>query len=113
MEFTIIHNPRCSKSRQTMELLNSKGISPKVIEYLKDGIDGQFLKSTVTALGKRPKDIIRTKEEEFKALELDLENDQDVIDAIVAHPKILERPIVIKGKKAVVGRPPENVLDLL
>ena len=64
MEFTIIHNPRCSKSRQTMELLNSKGIRPKVIEYLKDGIDGQFLKSTVTALGKRPKDIIRTKVDE-------------------------------------------------
>ena len=113
MEYIIVHNPRCSKSRQAMELLQSKGITPKVVEYLKDGVDESFLHNTMKALGKRPKEVVRTKEEEFKKLDLDMEDDNAVVKAMVAHPKIIERPIVINGERAVVGRPPENVLELI
>ncbi|MBC74397.1 MAG: arsenate reductase (glutaredoxin) [Halobacteriovoraceae bacterium] len=113
MEYVIVHNPRCSKSRQTLELLQSKGVEPKILEYLKEGVNERFLHETMKALGKRPKEVVRTKEQEFKELNLDMEDDNAVIKAMVAHPKIIERPIVIKGESAVIGRPPENVLELI
>ena len=109
----IVHNPRCSKSRQTLELIHSKGIDPEIVDYLNGEISRPFLERTFSALGMRPKDVLRTKEEEFKSLSVDLEDDDAVIEAILKYPKLLERPIVIKGKKAVIGRPPENVLELL
>lgn len=111
-EYTIFHNPRCSKSTATFELLTANGIEPEVFEYLVEPMQKQQLISLFKALGKSPKDVLRTKEDEYKALSINFNNDTEVIDAIIAHPKILERPIVVKGDKAIIGRPPENVLEL-
>lgn len=111
-EYTIFHNPRCSKSRQTFELLTANGIEPNVYEYLTEPMNSEGLKCVFKALGKKPKDVLRTKEDEYKALTIDFDNDDQVIEAIIANPKILERPIVMKGDKAIIGRPPENVLAL-
>lgn len=113
MTFTIYHNNRCSKSRQTLELLQNHGIEPVIVDYLKEPLEATELSKLVKQLGMRPKDVLRTKEEEFKQLKLDLEDDKKVIDAIIKHPKILERPIVSNGKKAIIGRPPEQVLEII
>ena len=113
MQYTIYHNSRCSKSRQTLQLLQDNGIEPTVIEYLKTPLKKSELQDLCKQLGKRPKEVLRTKEDDFKNLNLDLENDDKVIEAIIKFPKILERPIVSTGKKAVLGRPPEQVLELI
>jgi arsenate reductase len=112
-ECQIIYNPQCSKCRQSLALLEEKGFKPQVIEYLNGELTRELLTSVITTLNVHPKELLRTKEEEFKSLRLDLENAEEVIDAILKHPKILERPIVIQGKKAVIGRPPEKILDIL
>lgn len=113
-QMTIYHNPRCSKSRQTLELLQSKGVEPKVFEYLKEPMNKSQLEDLFKALDKKAKDVLRTKEEEYKALSINFDDDSQVIEAIISHPKILERPIVITSDgKAAIGRPPENVLALL
>tara|TARA_R110000868_G_scaffold117600_13_gene312451 strand:- start:20683 stop:21024 length:342 start_codon:yes stop_codon:yes gene_type:complete len=111
--FKIIHNPRCSKSRQTLALLQEHSDKIEVILYLEGELDEETLKRAIKGLKLSPSQILRTKEEEFKALNLDTTNDEKVIKAILKHPKILERPIVIKGSKAVIGRPPENINLLL
>lgn len=108
----IYHNPRCSKSRQTLALLQNKGIEPQIIEYLKAPLTEAELVEVISALDKRPKEVLRTKEDVYKDLEVDWEDDRAVIRAIVENPKLLERPIVVKGEKAVIGRPPENVESL-
>lgn len=113
MSFIIVHNPRCSKSREALQLLEAKGIKPKVVDYLNGGLTRELLTIIISALNVRPKDILRTKEDEFEALALDVEDDAATFDAILAHPKLLERPIVLYGKAAVIGRPPENILKLL
>lgn len=112
-EIIIIHNPRCSKSRETLEIIESKGHKATIIDYLNGELSKEFLKDVLKKLNVRPKDILRTKEDEFKALNIDIYNSDEVLDAIIKHPKILERPIVINGDKAIIGRPPENVLNLL
>lgn len=113
-QMTIYHNPRCSKSRQTLDLLQSKGVEPKVFEYLKEPMNKSQLEDLFKALDKKAKDVLRTKEEEYKALSINFDDDSQVIEAIISHPKILERPIVITSDgKAAIGRPPENVLALL
>jgi arsenate reductase len=114
-KITIYHNPRCSKSRQTLQLLRDEGIEPTIVEYLKDPPDEKTLDSILTSLGIEPIDLIRRKEQPFKDLGLsDKTDDRDaLIKAMVAHPVLIERPIVLKGKKAAVGRPPEKVLDIL
>lgn len=113
-QLTIYHNPRCSKSRQTLELLQDKGIEHKVFEYLKEPMNKSQLEDLFKALDKKAKDVLRTKEEEYKALSINFDDDSQVIEAIISHPKILERPIVISSDgKAAIGRPPENVLALL
>lgn len=110
---TIFHNPRCSKSRQTLELLQSRGEKPEVVEYLKEGeLTFERLERALGALGIKASEALRTKEKEFKDLNLDLEDEGAVKQAILSCPKILERPIVIKGDKAVFGRPPENIESL-
>lgn len=112
-KFTLIHNPKCSKSRATLQILNEHNIEPNIFLYLEEKIESDFLKSLFKALGKKPGECLRTKEDEFKALSLDTENDDEVIEAIIKFPKILERPILYDGKRAAIGRPPENILELI
>ena len=110
---TIYHNPKCSKSRATLELLESKGLSPEVVKYLETPLKADELEAITKKLGLKARDIVRTKEEEFKALDLDLENEAKVFEAIENTPKLMERPIVVNGGKAKIGRPPEGVLEIL
>lgn len=115
MSVEILHNPRCSKSRQTLELLRENNVDPEITEYLKTTPDRVKLKAILAMLDLEPRQLMRTKEKEYKELGLDnLELDHDaLIDAMLANPKLIERPIVIKDGKAAIGRPPEKVLDIL
>lgn len=111
-DVTIYHNPRCSKSRETLELLRSKGVTPAVVEYLKTPPSAAELKAILTKLGKGPRDIVRSKEAAEAGISKDLDGDA-LIAALAANPTAIERPIVVKGDKARVGRPPESVLEIL
>ena len=115
MSVTIYHNPRCSKSRETLNLLQSKNIEPSVVEYLKTPLSHEQISTLVSQLGfNSARNLMRTKEEQYKALNLKDENSESVlIDAMVNHPKLIERPIVVNNNKAALGRPPENVLSVL
>lgn len=115
MSITILHNPRCSKSRQTLALLQDKGITPKVREYLKDPLSAEELKTLIGQLGISAEMLLRKKEAEFKAAGLDQgeKNESDIIAALVAYPKLMERPIVISDGQARIGRPPEQVLEII
>jgi arsenate reductase (glutaredoxin) len=115
MSVTIYHNPRCSKSRQTLALIEEKGVVPNIIEYLKEGPDAETLTAVLAKLGKSPRDVLRKGEQEYKDLGLadTAKTDADLIAAMVANPILIERPIVISGDKAALGRPPEQVLDIL
>ena len=115
MTVTILHNPRCSKSRATLALLRDKGIEPKIVEYLETPPSEKELAGILGKLGMGPRDIIRKGEKIYKELELadaDLP-DNALITAMAGHPILIERPIVVNGDKAAIGRPPENVLDVL
>ncbi len=115
MTVTIWHNPRCSKSRQTLDLLKSKGVEPAIREYLKQPPSRAEVEKLVTMVGGDPRELIREGEAEFKALKLrkaDLTRAQ-IVEAIATHPVLLQRPIVVKGARAAIGRPPEAVLPLL
>ncbi len=115
MSITIYHNPKCSKSRQTLELLQQNGITPTVIEYLKTPPTAETLKSILGQLGLAPRDLMRKKEVIYGELKLDDPSlsDDALIDFMVAHPILIERPIVLANGKAALGRPPEQVLDIL
>ena len=115
MAVTIYHNPRCSKSRQTLEMIEEKNIKPTVIEYLKSPPSKAELKRILKLLKLTPRDLLRKKEAEYKQQGLDDDSltDDQIIDTMIAHPKLIERPIVIAGDKAVLGRPPENVLEII
>lgn len=111
----IWHNPRCSKSRQTLQLLEDNNIEPNVRKYLEDPPSAEQLGLVLEWLGMEPLELVRTKEALFKELGLkgaDLSRDE-WIQTMVANPKLIERPVVIHGEQAAVGRPPENVLTLL
>lgn len=112
---TIYHNPRCSKSRETLQLLESRGIKPDVVLYLETPPDAQTLKNLLKKLGLKPRELMRQKETEYKEMGLQDPSlsDEQLIDAMVKCPKLIERPIVVQGKKAALGRPPENVLEIL
>lgn len=115
MTITIWHNPRCSKSRQTLELLQKKGVAPAIREYLKQPPSKAEVETLIDLVGGDPTELIRDGEAEFKALgkrksEL---GKNDIAKAIAAHPILLQRPIVVAGKRAAIGRPPEAVLPLL
>ncbi len=110
----IYHNPRCRKSRETLELLQDKGVDPEIILYLQTPPNKQELKEILSKLGIKPAQLIRKGEpifkEKFKGKEL---TDAQWIDAMLNYPKLIERPIVINGNKAVIGRPPVNILKLI
>jgi arsenate reductase (glutaredoxin) len=112
---TIYHNPRCSKSRATLALIEARGIKPKIVDYLKTPPSAAELKAILRKLGLNPRDILRTGETIYAELGLktrDLDDDA-LIALMVKNPILLERPIVVAGNKAAVGRPPENVLAIL
>lgn len=115
MSITIYHNPRCSKSRETLQLLQERGIEPEVREYLKDVPTADEIRVVLAALGISARELLRTKEAEYKEAGLDDSclDDDAVIDAMTRFPKLIERPIVIKGNQARIGRPPESVLEIL
>ena len=112
--FTIYHNPRCGKSRATLALLQEHEISPRVVEYLKTPPTVSELKAIVAKLGLKPEQLVRKNEETYKSKYAGktLSGDQ-WLAALVADPILIERPIVISGARAILGRPPENVLQLL
>lgn len=111
----IYHNPRCTKSRQTLELLKEKGHDPQIVLYLENGLKAEEIKDILKKLNASPRQIMRNKEQEFKDQNLKDASlsDSDLIQALVKTPKLLERPIVINGNKAAIGRPPENVLEII
>ena len=111
----IYHNPRCSKSRQALQIIKDHGIAPKVIEYLKEPLEKSELENIAKTLGMRPKEFVRKNEAEFKDNKLvgKMEKDGDLFEAMVKFPKIIERPIITSDLGAVIGRPPENVLKVL
>tara|TARA_B000000557_G_C20722793_1_gene420910 strand:+ start:150 stop:506 length:357 start_codon:yes stop_codon:yes gene_type:complete len=113
--FTIYHNPRCSKSRQTLELLKENNIEPEIILYLENPPSEEKLTELIDLLGINPRDLLRKGEEEYKTYNLRDESlkGKDVIKIMSENPKLIERPIVISKNKAIIGRPPENVLILI
>ena len=114
-EVTIYHNPRCSKSRQTLALLEERGIEPTIVNYLDTPPDAATLASLLTMLDLEPRGLMRKKEAPFAELGLadpSLGNDQ-LIAAMIANPILIERPIVVSGDRAAIGRPPEDVLNIL
>lgn len=113
--YTIYHNPRCSKSRQTLALLEDNNISPEVVLYLENPLSAAQIKTLLKQLGIEARALLRKGEEAYKTNGLadkDL-SDEKLIQAMVEFPKLIERPIVVKGQQAVLGRPPENVLELI
>jgi len=110
----IWHNPRCSKSRQAMEILSENGVEVEVVKYLETELDEAMIKSLLLKLDIDAIDLMRTKEDIFKELKLDKIGDEGVlIRAMVRFPKLIERPIIIMGNKAVIGRPPEKIIEFI
>ena len=115
MSITIYHNPKCSKSRQTLKLLEEQATGIDVIEYLKNPPTVKKLKEILSLLKISPRELMRKKETEYKELMLSNSNlsDKDLIESMVKHPILIERPIVLANGKAALGRPPENVLNII
>ena len=115
MAVTIYHNPRCSKSRETLELIRGKGIEPKVVLYLETPPDHATLDRLLKSMGREPREAMRTKEAPYKELGLadPALSRKALIEAMVSHPVLIERPIVVNGARAAMGRPPEAVLAIL
>ena len=114
-EVTIYHNPRCSKSRASLELITSMGVIPKVKLYLKEKILHEELDEILKMLKIKPHDLLRKSEKEYK--EFNLENnelkDEDIIDIMIKNPILIQRPIIIRNNMAIIGRPPENILQII
>ena len=112
MSVTIYHNPKCSKSRATLQLLHENGVEAKVVEYLSDTPSAAELKHILGKLGLGPRDILRKKEAKEEGIADSLDGDA-LIKEMVAHPRTIERPIVVNGENARLGRPPEQVLEII
>ena len=113
MAVTIYHNPRCGKSRDTLALLEKRGITPRIVEYLKTPPDAATLKKLLKQLGLKPAQLVRKKEASEAGIDPAKLADDKLIAAMVKHPIVIERPIVVNGDKAALGRPPEAVLKIL
>jgi len=115
MTIQIYHNPRCSKSRQTLILLEENSIRPDIVEYLKSAPNVSEITSLITKLGfDSARQLMRTKEDLYKELNLKDENSETaLVEAMAENPKLIERPIVVNGDKAAIGRPPESVLEII
>ncbi|MBF0354303.1 MAG: arsenate reductase (glutaredoxin) [Alphaproteobacteria bacterium] len=113
MIVTIYHNPRCSKSRQALDILMSKGIDPQVVEYLKTPLSALEIKRLLKLLNVTPRQVMRAKEAAEVGLSDPALSDEALVEGLSRHPQVLERPIVVAGNKAVLGRPPEAVLAIL
>ena len=113
MSLTIWHNPRCSKSRQTLALIEEKGLTPTIRLYLKDAPSKQEIQDVLSMLDIEPRALMRTGEADYKEQNLKTVEGDALIDAMAATPKLIERPVVINGDQAALGRPPESVLDIL
>lgn len=114
-ELTLYHNPRCSKSRGALELLEARGLAPTVVRYLDTPPSAAELRALLAKLGMSARQLLRTGEEEYTRLGLadaGLSEDR-LIEAMASHPRLIERPILVAGEKAVVGRPPEKILEIL
>jgi len=114
--YRIYHNPRCTKSRQTLALLQEAGISPEIILYLDTPPSPEELNTLIKQLGfSSARQLLRTGEDAYKQLALNSPTltEAQIIAAMAEHPKLIERPVVVKGNKAILGRPPENVLSLM
>jgi arsenate reductase len=113
-QFTIYHNPRCSKSRNTLALLRENGVEPEIVLYLETPLTAPQIRDLLSKLGIEAADLVRRGETEYQQQGLSEESTaEDYIAAMAACPRLMERPVVVCGSKAVLGRPPENVLDLL
>ena len=114
-DLILYHNPRCSKSRGALELLEGRGLAPTVVRYLETPPDAATLAALLDKLGMTARELLRTAEDEYKSLGLadPTLSDAQLIEAMTRHPKLIERPILIAGDKAVIGRPPELVLEIL
>ena len=114
-KLTIYHNPRCTKSRQTLRLLEERGLEPDVVRYLETPPSAAKLRKLLAALAMSPRELLRKGEEEYKTLGLadPALSDKFLIETMVQHPKLIERPIVVKGDRAIIGRPPERVTEWL
>jgi arsenate reductase len=113
-EYTIYHNPRCSKSRNTLALLEQNGIHPDIVLYLDTPPDAAIISKLLSRLGISAAELVRRGESDYKALGLSRDSsEKELIAAMAACPKLIERPIVTRGSRAVLGRPPENVLRLI
>lgn len=115
MAVTIYHNPRCTKSRQTLALLEDRGVAPRIVEYLRNPPDRATIEALLRKLGIPARDLVRRTEPEYAALGLDAPgvSEDMLLDALATHPKLIERPIVVVGRRARIGRPPEAVLEIL
>ncbi|MCG6857529.1 MAG: arsenate reductase (glutaredoxin) [Salaquimonas sp.] len=114
MDITIWHNPRCSKSRQTLELLRNRGVEPRVIEYLKNPPSRAEIKRVLGLLGITAHDLLRRGEAAYKERGLSKKTDEaDIIEAMIHDPVLIERPVVITEDRAIIGRPPEAVLEIV
>lgn len=114
-DLTLYHNPRCSKSRGALELLEARGLAPTVVRYLETPPDVATLKALLDKLGMPPRQLLRMGEDDYAQLNLadPTLSDAQLIDAMATHPKLIERPILVAGDKAVIGRPPEKILEIL
>lgn len=113
-EYTIYHNPRCSKSRAALALLEERGLAPEVIRYLDTPLSGPELAGLLAKLQLPAAALVRRGEEEYRTLGLGPDSsDAELLQAMTSHPRLIERPVVVRGARAVLGRPPENVLALL
>jgi len=113
-KLTIMHNPRCSKSREALKILEENGLNAEIVKYLETPPTKEEIKELLKMLGINARELMRTKEDIYKELRLkDVTDEEKLIEAMAEHPKLIERPIVIKDDKAVIGRPPSKIVDFL